>query len=159
MTKVKDKIPLRPNTICRIVSLGLNAAVARRLAKMGILPGVEVTVLRVGPLGGPLVLGAESGQAVALREEEAAALELDVIALPLSSVKAVDRVYRVRELVGGEGFKRKTESRGVTEGARVALLKTAPCTVRLFPGGGLVILGRGEADKVVVEPEKGGDAS
>ncbi|MGK7344268.1 MAG: FeoA family protein [Candidatus Nitrospinota bacterium M3_3B_026] len=158
MTKVKEKIPLRPNTICRIVSLGDNTAVSRRLAKMGMLPGVEVTVLRAGALGGPLALGAESGQAVALREEEAAALELDVIAFPLSSAKAVDRVYRVRELVGGEGFKRKTESRGVTEGARVTLLKTAPYTVRLSPGGGLVILGRGEADKVVVEPEGGDDS-
>ena len=41
---------LQPNTVCRIISLGANPDVTKRLAQMGILPGTEVNIVRVGPV-------------------------------------------------------------------------------------------------------------
>ncbi len=84
-SKMKINFLLQPNTVCRIISLGVNPKVIKRLAQRGILPGMEVTIVRVGPLGDPLELAVTQGQNIALRREEAESLDCEVIALPLTA--------------------------------------------------------------------------
>jgi len=52
---------------------------AARLMEMGLVPGVVITVLRRAPMGDPLEI-AVGGARLALRREEAASLEGEIIA-------------------------------------------------------------------------------
>jgi Fe2+ transport system protein FeoA len=54
-----------------IVSIGCDRAISRRLMEMGLLPGTEVRVVRVAPLGDPIELRIR-GYALSLRRAEAA---------------------------------------------------------------------------------------
>ncbi len=51
-------------------------AVARRLLEMGLLPGTEVRVVRVAPLGDPIEL-ALRGYALSIRRAEALGIEVE----------------------------------------------------------------------------------
>lgn len=145
--------PLRPSVTCRVRSLGADPRVAQRLAQMGILPGVEVTIVRAGLLGGPLELSlGTSGQPIALGVEEARALECQVVALPLAAVEAGTGAYRVCELRGGETFRLKMMERGLNVGAEFTVERTRPYQLRLGMKGEVVTVGRGEAQKLIVEP-------
>ncbi|MCX8018488.1 MAG: ferrous iron transport protein A, partial [Rhodocyclaceae bacterium] len=59
--------------------VGFNASSApfrRKLLSFGLLPGTEVAVVRVAPLGDPLELKVR-GYALSLRRQEAAVLEVE----------------------------------------------------------------------------------
>ena len=99
--RMKTDFLLQPNTVCHIISLGMNPKVIQRLAQMGILPCMEVTIVRVGPLGDPLELAVTQGQNIALRREEVESLDCEVIALPLTAANPGAVIYRVRELQDG----------------------------------------------------------
>lgn len=55
--------------------VGCSRPVALRLMEMGLLPGTEVTLERVAPLGDPIVVRVR-GYALSLRKEEARLVEL-----------------------------------------------------------------------------------
>jgi len=144
---------LGPHVICRLRALGPESPVARRLAQMGILPGVEVTVVRVSPLGGPVEVVAEGGQSLALRADELRSLECEVVAAPLSRLLDSNAAFfRVRALLGKAGYARKMHERGLAPGASFRLRSLRPLQLSLSPDGQVVSLGRGEADKLLVEP-------
>lgn len=149
---MEKKHLLQPNCICRIISLGENPDVIGRLSQMGILPGTEVTVVRVGPLGDPLELAIGSGQNIALRKEEFESLEWQVVALPLSAVRPGPSNYRVRELRGGLGFQHKMMERGLVLGAQLRVEEGYPYRVYLFSEGFSATVGRGEGLKLILEP-------
>lgn len=52
-------------------------AVARRLLEMGLLPGTEVRVVRVAPLGDPIELSLR-GYALSIRKAEAMGISVEV---------------------------------------------------------------------------------
>lgn len=145
---------LQAKNVCRIISLGVNPDVSRRLSQMGILPGMEVTIARIGPLGGPLELAMKSGHSIALRREEARALECEVVAFPLSVVKAGPETYRIRELQGGIGFQRRMTDLGAAVGAELRVVEGRPCRFLLLPDGPRVTIGRGEAGKILLAPSE-----
>lgn len=47
---------LRPGQAAEIVSIDCDRRMSRRLMEMGLLPGTEIRVVRVAPLGDPLEL-------------------------------------------------------------------------------------------------------
>ncbi|MDR0529430.1 MAG: ferrous iron transport protein A [Zoogloeaceae bacterium] len=53
----------------------LNRAYRQKLLSMGLTPGVEISVLRVAPLGDPVEIEVR-GFSLSLRKDEAAALEV-----------------------------------------------------------------------------------
>jgi len=63
----------------RIVHLHAACRIRQRLADMGILPGVEVEVLRRAPLGGPVEIALD-GFALSLRRAEARSVEVEPLA-------------------------------------------------------------------------------
>ncbi|NIA24864.1 MAG: hypothetical protein GWP04_04780 [Gammaproteobacteria bacterium] len=146
---------IQPLTACRIRSLGKDNGTSSRLAQMGILPGMELQIVRTGPFGGTVEVALDHGDLVALRSDEIAAMECDIIAMPLTSVAVRKGRYRVVSLAGGNGFRRRMEELGLTEDAPVEVLATSPA-VLVRVTGEPVRLGRGEADKIVVEEASDG---
>ncbi len=153
-------VPPYPNSTCILRSLGSNRLVARRLAKMGILPGTELRVVRTGPMGDPVELAVEGGQSVALRGKEARGLECEHITVPLLALKGQKggAVYCIRQFLGGRHIAHKLGERGLRPGSRLQLLRRRPFTVLCLETGAPVVLGNGEAAKILVEAEGGGDA-
>ena len=119
---------------------------------MGILPGMEVTIVRTGPLGNPLELAIGSGQAIALRAEETAALDCELVSLPLNLVRPDGRTWRVRALQGGARYRHKLSATGLQPGSLVRVEDARPWRLRLLPNDALVRLGQGEAEKLILEP-------
>lgn len=62
---------LQIDTPARIESIGGERSFRRRLLELGLLPGTEVTLLRVAPLGDPLELSLR-GTRLSIRRREAA---------------------------------------------------------------------------------------
>ncbi len=151
-------LPPLPHTECVLRSLGDDPFLARRLAQMGIVPGVRITVRRVGPLGDPVELAVERGQSIALRAREVAGLECQVLAGPLSAfARKTGAAYRVRALEGGEGFRSRMTRLGLEPGRELYLRAARPSfDVMLLPANVEVKLGRGEASRVIVEPLEAG---
>jgi Fe2+ transport system protein FeoA len=147
-------LPPLPHTECVLRSLGDDPLLARRLAQMGIVPGVHITVRRVGPLGGPVELVVEKGQSIALRAREVARLECQVLAGPLSAFTGrTGAAFRVRMLAGGEMFRSRMARLGLEPGRELYLRAARPgFDLMLLSAKREVQLGRGEASRVIVEP-------
>ena len=148
---MKINFLLQPSTICRIISLGANPEVTKRLTQMGILPGTEVTIVRVGPFGDPFEIAVTHGQNIALRREDVESLDCEVIALPLTGAGPGPAIYRVRELQGGMGFQLKMADRGLAVGAKLRVQGTSPYRLYLLPDGHFATIGHGEAKKLLLE--------
>jgi len=67
---------IRPGDRARIVHLHASCAIRRRLAELGLLPGVEVELVRKAPFGGPVEV-AMDGCSISLRRGEAASVEVE----------------------------------------------------------------------------------
>ena len=61
---------LRPGTPARVLAVGGEGALARRLMEMGIVPGAPVRVVKAAPLGDPLEIRVRNYH-LALRRSEA----------------------------------------------------------------------------------------
>lgn len=146
------KIPIHHNSVCRIISLGVNPDVVKRLSQMGILPETEITIVRVGPLGDPVELAVASGQNLALRLKEFQSLDCEVIAFPLSAASPGSAIYSVREFQGGTGFQHKMNDRGLFAGVTLKLVEGHPYRIYILPDGPYLTIGRGEAQKLLLEP-------
>ncbi|MGB5192126.1 MAG: FeoA family protein [Polyangiales bacterium] len=62
---------LRPGQPAEIVSIDCDRRMSRRLMEMGLLPGTEIRVVRVAPLGDPLELRLRD-YSLSVRRSEAA---------------------------------------------------------------------------------------
>jgi ferrous iron transport protein A len=69
---------LRPGARARILKLGAVGPVKRRLMDMGLLPGEEIAVEKVAPLGDPLEVRVRS-YALSLRKSEAQEIAVEVL--------------------------------------------------------------------------------
>jgi ferrous iron transport protein A len=66
---------LKPGEKGRIVAIGASGPLRRRLMDMGLLPGQEVRMEKVAPLGDPLEVTVRS-YALSLRRQEAQGIEV-----------------------------------------------------------------------------------
>jgi Fe2+ transport system protein FeoA len=148
-----QRLPPLPHTECVLRSLGDDPLLARRLAQMGIVPGVRITVRRVGPLGDPIELVVERGQSIALRAREVARLGCQILAGPLLAFTGrTGAVYRVRALAGGEVFRSRMARLGLEPGRELRLRAARHgFDIVLLPASRGVQLGHGEASRVIVE--------
>jgi len=70
---------LRPNQFGKIVSVLGQTPVTSRLRAMGVLPGASVRVVRVAPLGDPMMVDIDDSR-LSLRRAEAQTLEVELTA-------------------------------------------------------------------------------
>ena len=145
---------LQPGSECIIHSLGSDEKTARRLAQMGILPGTHLHIIRVAPLGGTIEAAADQGQNIALRREEVTAMVCKPVAMPLDSgLVTIGRPYKVRMLLGGKTFRRRIQEKGIEENTRILIqdAQARPFPIHLVDRNTEINLGRGEAEKIIVE--------
>jgi len=147
-------IPVQSGITCRVRSLGTDPRIADRLAQMGVLPGIEVTIVRTGPLGNPVELAISGGQAVALRKEETEALDCELLRLPLSATRPGNTVYEVRTLKGGRRYQQKMVEAGLRIGTRFHVEAARPFRLRLVDAEQCVQLGMSEAERLFIAPVK-----
>ncbi len=67
---------LRPEQSGTVVRVGGERAFRRRLMELGLVPGTEVRLRKIAPLGDPLELEVRGGR-ISIRKREAAAVELE----------------------------------------------------------------------------------
>lgn len=87
MAKSLAEIPL--GSSARIVSVDGPRAFRRRLLEMGLVPGVDVRVVTIAPLGDPLRIEVRGGQ-WSIRRAEAA--EITVEPVPARATQAIGDV-------------------------------------------------------------------
>ncbi|WP_269542831.1 FeoA family protein [Cerasicoccus fimbriatus] len=63
---------------CRVTTINFNHAVSQRLANFGLLPGQEIQMSQVAPLGDPIAI-TFAGQKISLRRREAALVEVEPV--------------------------------------------------------------------------------
>lgn len=64
-----------PGTDARVVSVNGGTRVTRRLMEMGVIPGVELRVIKAAPFGDPIEVRVR-GYSLAMRKSEASAIEV-----------------------------------------------------------------------------------
>jgi Fe2+ transport system protein FeoA len=69
---------LSPGSRVKVVRIGAKGSVRRRILDMGVVPGVEITVKGVAPLGDPIEVFIR-GYHLSLRKKEAADIFVEVI--------------------------------------------------------------------------------
>lgn len=74
MSKQLARVPLR--TPCIVKAVSGARPVRRRLLELGLVPGTQVTVVGVSPLGDPLELEVR-GSRLSIRKKEALAIEVE----------------------------------------------------------------------------------
>ncbi len=144
-----------PYTLCLIRGLGSDAEFSGRLAQMGILPGTRVKIVRDSPLGDPVELRTDDGQALAIRKEDLQKLDCEVLSFPLTAVpENFKETVEVADMAGGRVFEKKMEERGIKRGSTLIVKERMPLRVNLESSGKSVMLGRGEASKLIVKTRK-----
>ena len=65
------------NKVLRIISITKKDETSSRISELGIVPGEEITILSVAPLGDPIRISIK-GYQLALRKSEAALIEVEL---------------------------------------------------------------------------------
>jgi Fe2+ transport system protein FeoA len=75
--QVKLLSELKRGERCRILKIGSGGGLRRRLLDMGLVPGSEIEMERVAPMGDPIEIKVK-GYNLSLRKEEAASIQVKV---------------------------------------------------------------------------------
>jgi ferrous iron transport protein A len=145
-------IPLRTGQTYRVLSLGGDQRIADRLIQMGILPGIEFTIVRIGPMGNPLELAIAGGQSIALRNTDVLALDRELLSLPLSAAPPGIQHYQILALPGHPRARQKLEGLGLHLNSQVRVEATRPYQVRLLEEDRSIRLGQTEAQTLILQP-------
>ncbi len=145
-------IPLHTGQTYRVQALGGDRRIADRLLQMGVLPGVEFTIMRIGPMGNPLELAIAGGQSIALRNTDVLALNCELLSLPLSAAPPGMQHYQVLALPGHPRSRRKLEALGVHLKKLLRVEATRPYQVRLLAENRSIRIGQSEAESLILQP-------
>jgi len=140
---------LEPREKAMIVKVGGGKGIRRRLLDMGVVTGTEVEMQRVAPLGDPVEIKIK-GYDLALRKEEAANIQVELIQGMLSRAKAGETVT-VIALGAGWGLQRRLADMGLTPGVKVKVISSGrPGQVVVEVRGSRMALGHGVTAKILV---------
>jgi Fe2+ transport system protein FeoA len=129
---------------------------SKRLIQMGVLPGAHLKIIRIGPMGNTVEVMIDDGQNIALRITELKNINCQLIAIPLSALTdSAGKKFRVIKFAGGKGFIEKMKGRDLDISSVFEILDSYPFKLRL-ENGKVITVGRGESEKIIVEPEENG---
>ena len=148
----KRHIAFHSGQTYRVQSLGGNQGIADRLAQMGILPGMEITIVRIGPMGNPFELATDNGQSIALRNTEVEALDCKLVSLPLIATFPDTQQYRISAINGNPRQQRKLTDVGLRPGIVIRVEATRPYELRIIDEDRLVRLAQAEAQYRMLQP-------
>ena len=75
-TKMKTLNELKPGRKSRVIKVGGEGPVKRRIMEMGVTKGIEITVRKVAPLGDPMEVTVR-GYELSLRKADAELIEIE----------------------------------------------------------------------------------
>ncbi len=140
------------NAECIIEGYRSDDGFSKRLIQMGVLPGSHLKIVRIGPMGNTVEVMIDDGQNIALRITELKKIDCRLIAIPLSALTdAAGKKFRVIKFTGGKRFVEKMNERNLYISNVVEILDNYPFKLKLEDGN-LVTVGRGESEKIIVEP-------
>ena len=148
----KRHIAFHTGQTYRVHSLGGDKRIADRLAQMGILPGMEITIVRIGPMGNPFELATNNGQSIALRNTEVEALDCKLISLPLIATFPDTQQYRISTINGNPSLQQKLGDLGFKPGIVIRVEATRPYELRILDDDRLVRLAQAEAQYLMLQP-------
>ena len=148
----KRHIAFHAGQTYRVQSLGGDQRIADRLAQMGILPGMEITIVRIGPMGNPFELATHSGQSIALRNTEVEALDCQLLSLPLLATFPDTQQYRISAINGSPRYQQRLNDLGLNPGVIIRVEATRPYELRIIDGDKQVRLGQAEAQYLMLQP-------
>jgi len=145
------KMRIVENAECIIQSVKDNGGFGDRLVQMGVLPGSRLKIIRVGFRGSTVEVMIDEGQSIALRSKELEMLDCKLISVPLSVLSAEPgKKYKVIRFTGGQGFVLKMQERNINILDIFEIVEDHP--FELKTGKDVITIGRGEAEKIIVEP-------
>jgi Fe2+ transport system protein FeoA len=115
-----------------------NPASKRRLLSMGFVPGAEVEVLRVAPMGDPVAF-AVKGYCISLRKDEAAQVAVEQVEEMSLASAPTDTELLVAGIRAGWGMRHRLRRLGIGPGTR--LVKKSG------PGHGRVLIAVGDREE------------
>ncbi len=148
----KRHIAFHTGQTYRVHSLGGDKRIADRLAQMGILPGMEITIARIGPMGNPFELAIDNGQSIALRNTEVEALDCKLVSLPLIAAFPDTQQYRISAINGSPRLQQKLDELGLRPGIIMRVEATRPYELRILDEDRLVRLIQAEAQFLMLQP-------
>lgn len=131
--------------------MDLPGDVQNKLVGMGLIPGAIVEVVKIAPLGDPIVFSL-NGRNITLRKKEAEGIEVEPVdeVMPLYLAMFEDGEYEVVEMFEGKRFLEKVKKLGIFSGERLTVKNGT-----LYLKGRPILLGKGEALKILVRVVKG----
>lgn len=143
--------PYQSGHIVRVRGIG---PLRQRMMDMGMVPGAEIKVVRVAPLGDPIEYELK-GYHLSLRHREAQHILVDVNIMTLEQIQPPATVKLI-DVHGGRHFQQRMKSMGLKPGQTLKIIKN-------IPNGPIIIrvatrevqIGQGMANKLLVEPLAG----
>lgn len=148
----KRHIAFHTGQTYRVQSLGGDKRIADRLAQMGILPGMEITIVRIGPMGNPFELATDNGQSIALRNTDVESLDCKLVNLPLIATFPDTQQYRISAINGHPRQQQKINNVGLKPGIVIRVEATRPYELRIIDEDRLVRLAQAEAQYLMLQP-------
>ncbi len=145
--RLDELVPPQNARIHKIHGFG---ALRQRMMDMGLVPGAEINVVRVAPMGDPIEYNIK-GYHLSLRGHEAKNILVEVGAVALDKLQPGENV-RVLSIIAGRGASESLQQIGLKPGDTLTILRSR------F-GGRLVVqtgsrrlqIGRGLASRILVE--------
>lgn len=138
------------NAECIIQAVKADNKFSERLVQMGVLPGSHLKIIRVGFRGSTIEVMIDQGQSMALRSKEMEMLDCKLIAIPLSALSPDRKKYKIRNFTGGQGFIQKMKDRKINISDTFEITNDHPFELKTKHA--TIAVGRGEAEKIIVEP-------
>lgn len=135
---------LVPGVPARIKRLKVSGELHEKLVGMGFVPGEEIEIVQVAPLGDPIVCKI-GNRNITLRKREADLIEVEVVGGELPLILADDGTYEITKLNGGRRFLFRMKNLGIESGKKIQVSGR-----RYYIEGREIDLGYGEATKIWV---------
>jgi Fe2+ transport system protein FeoA len=147
---------LEPMEKGRIIKVGGQGEIRRRLLDMGVVNGATVEVLRRAPLGDPVQIKIK-GYDLALRKEEAGNIQIELTEMMLTRAAAGERVV-IAGVRAGWGLRRRLTDMGLVPGTEMKIINSGrPGRMVLEVNGSRLAIGHGAANKIVVRTAGSGE--
>lgn len=135
---------LVPGVRARIKRLEVPGELHEKLVGMGFIPGEEIEIVQVAPLGDPFVCKI-GNRNITLRRREADLIEVEIIEGELPLILEDDGTYEITRLNGGRRFLFRMKNLGIDPGRKIQV-----SSGRYYIEGREIDLGYGEAAKIWV---------
>ncbi len=145
--RLDELVPPQNARIHKIRGFG---ALRQRMMDMGLVPGAEINVVRVAPMGDPIEYNIK-GYHLSLRGHEAKNILVEVGAVALDKIPPGETV-RILSLIAGRGAEEALQQIGLRPGDTLKILRSRfGGRLVALVGSRQVEIGRGLASKIFVE--------